>query len=168
MKRPTLRFLLAAAMLTAVAATSPGLAAAMAPGVYTGKTPRRGDRNMDIWLQLLPGGRAAKWRVDVHGPCSPSRYAFGWSIGFDTGPGYHLLKVRAGHFAISKHGVIAKRDPSMQGQDAYHYTLTGHAVRGGLAGTFHWHEHSTIVNPPTTCDSTVLHWHANKTQAVFP
>ena len=168
MKRRTLRLALAATLLTAVSAASAGVAAAMAPGVYTGKTPYRHGRSMDIWLQLLPGGRAAKWRVDVDGPCSRRPYAFGWSIGIGTGPGYHLLRVTAGHFAISKHGVIPKQDPRILGQDAYHYSLTGHAVRGGFAGTFHWHDRSTITQPPTTCDSRVLHWHAKKIQGSFP
>jgi hypothetical protein len=115
---------------------------------------------MDITIQVLRGSRRAKWRVDVFGPCT-EHLRLGRTVGTDAGniPQDPRLHLRGGRFVLNWHG-YASLHPLW-----YSYTLVGHAVPGGFAGTFHYRESD---HHGYRCDSRLLHWSARRTQRSFP
>ncbi|MBV9605150.1 MAG: hypothetical protein JO027_08585 [Solirubrobacterales bacterium] len=145
-------------MATAAIAAA-GAAAAVAPGVYAGRSPRA-VRHMDIELQVLPGDRRANWRVDVFGPCT-EHLTMGRTVGTDAGntPQDPRLRLSGGRFTLNWHA-YASLHPLW-----YSYTLTGHAVAGGFTGTFHYRESD---HHGYLCDSHLLHWSARRTSGSFP
>jgi hypothetical protein len=136
-----------------------GAAAAGGP-VYAGGSPKA-DRYMDIEIQVLAGGRRANWRIDVYGPCTEHE-SLGRTVGTDAGgtPPDPQLRISGGRFALSRHG-----HNLLNTNFTWSYQLAGHAVPGGFAGTFHYHESQP---PAYRCDSHVLHWHAHRRPGGFP
>jgi hypothetical protein len=124
--------------------------------VYAGGS-RPANSQMDIALQLLRDGRA-NWRVDVTGPCSQPGYRLGRTVGTDSGDGDRRLRIHDGRFRISRHASVTWDDL------AYEYLLTGHRVRGGFAGTFHYSETEYGI----ACHSAWLHWRAKPSRLPFP
>jgi len=133
------------------------VAAAVAPGVYAGRTPKA-KRYMDIQIQVLRGGAQANWRIDVFGPCIRSDDQLDRTVGTDSGGGDRQLQIRAGRFTLDRRAYV-KLDGLR-----YQYQLTGHAVGDGFAGTFHYRETEFGV----TCDSSILHWSAQRSRQTFP
>jgi hypothetical protein len=143
-----------------------GLAAAAAPGLYTGGGGHRGSaqsRWMTIAIQVLPHGRPANWDVGVFGPCSNPTYGNGTDIGTDAGdiPPDPPLRIRHGRFALRRHGV----SPTLV---HWSWALTGHTTRHGFAGTFHYRDWWTQSGTKITCDSLLMHWRALPGKGPFP
>ena len=143
--------ILAAMTATAVTLSAPAV------GVYQGHSPHA-DRQMDIAIQVLRGRRSANWRIDVQGPCNDGSTRLGRTIATDVQPPEPKLRIRRGRFALSRSVTIETNDMH------FHFTLSGHVVKGGFAGTFHYVETEYGV----TCDSTALHWTARRTALPFP
>jgi hypothetical protein len=149
-----------AIILATVVLTLVGASAALgAAGVYAGDSPKA-TRHMDITIQVLSGGRRANWRIDVFGPCTEDDQ-LSRTVGTDAGntPPDRPLRLRDGRFALSKHAT------SPVSGLTYTYRLTGHAVRGGFVGTFHYHE---TDHRGYSCDVPLLHWSARHTTGPFP
>jgi hypothetical protein len=128
--------------------------------VYAGGS-RKAARYMDIELQVLAGGSRANWRLDVYGPCTEHE-RLGRSIGTDVGntPPDPQLRIHHGRFSLRRRGHSINGLPPL----TYSYQLAGHAIRGGFAGTLHYHEGHGAYQ----CDSHILHWRAHRTRGTFP
>jgi len=115
---------------TLALATCATAALAATPGVYAGSTPMHHPRHMDIAIKVLHGGRRADWRVDVSAPCSVAEYSMGITVGTDAGsiPPDPQIRFNHGRFVIARHGTS---DIGVH----WSYTLSGHTVSGGFAGT---------------------------------
>jgi hypothetical protein len=144
-----------ALMVTALSAT----VAFGAGGVYAGGSPKA-MRYMDITIQVLAGGHSANWRVDVFGPCTEDDH-LGRTVGTDAGntPPDRRLRITDGHFTLHKLAT------SPYSGLTYTYRLTGHAVRGGFVGTFHYYE---TDHRGYSCNVPLLHWSARHTTGTFP
>ncbi len=147
--------ILAAAALVLVGAAS----AFAATGVFAGGSPKA-TRHMDIAIQVLANGRRANWRIDVFGPCTEDDQ-LSRTVGTDAGntPPDRPLRIRDGRFSLSKNAT------SPYSGLTYRYRLTGHAVRGGFVGTFHYYE---TDHRGYHCDVPLLHWSARHTTTTFP
>ena len=147
-------------MVVLVCALSGVVVARAASPVYSGGSPK-GVRHMDIMLGLVDGGRKADWRVDVFGPCTEND-SLGRTVGTDAGntPPNPPLVLHAERFVLRQHATS-----SISGL-SYRYELTGHAVRGGFAGTFRYYEKS-VRDPRYHCNVPLLHWRARRTAESF-
>jgi hypothetical protein len=154
--RPTL---LAGLALLGTLSVTAAVAMAVTPGVYKGGSRTPANRYMDIQLQVLRGSRRANWRIDVSGPCTENE-RLGRTVGTDAGssPPDPRLKISNGRFLLRKHAI-----DTLDGLH-YGYTLAGHAVAGGFAGTFRYTESQGAYN----CDSLLLHWRARRSDTTFP
>jgi hypothetical protein len=150
---------LAAATMTLAMAAGVAVAAT-AEGTYSGLGRHRAD-SMEISLKPIDGGRRTQWHVTVNGPCSSPDASLGRGLGYGSGDRYAPLSVRHGRFATSHQGTMGDEPIT------YHYTLSGHRVHNGYAGTFHYLEVSTYTDPSIVCDSTVLHWTARPSTRPF-
>jgi hypothetical protein len=153
------RFCLGLATLGVVLLVVSMSALAAGSSVYAGRS-RKANRYMDIELQVLPGGRRANWRIDVFGPCTEN-LRLGRTVGTDAGntPQDPRLHISRGRFALNWHA------HSSLSNLTYSYQLAGHAVAGGYAGTFHYHESEGSAY---RCDSHLLHWSAHRRSGGFP
>jgi len=129
---------------------------AVARSVYAGEVGSNATTGMTIMLQLVRGGRSAKWDLSVDGPCNEPDIRFGYGIESGQG-GTPLLDIRDGRFSITKHGRMG------HSAHIYAYRLTGHAVPGGFVGTFHWFDQLESIR----CNSKLFHWHASPTRKPF-
>ncbi|HTT27906.1 MAG TPA: hypothetical protein VMG37_05820 [Solirubrobacteraceae bacterium] len=147
----------AVSVLVLLIATA-GASAAGGP-VYAGGSPKA-NRYMDIEIQVLAGGRRANWRIDVYGPCTENE-RLGRTVGTDAGntPSDPRLRINSGRFTLEWHA------HSSLSNLTYSYQLAGHAVAGGFAGTFHYHESEGAAYH---CDSHLLHWRAHRRPGGFP
>lgn len=146
-----------------VATTCVTAALAATPGVYTGSTPLRHPRHMDIAIKVLHGGRRADWRVDVYAPCSVSEYSMGTTVGTDAGsiPPDPQIRFNLGRFVVSRHGTS---DIGVH----WSYTLNGHTVPGGFAGSVHYIQSWVQAGQHIRCDSGTLAWTARRSGQTFP
>ncbi len=163
LRKPRRRFTaLAVGAATLVAALSAVSVSALAAGgpVYAGGSPKA-TRHMDIEIQVAPGGRRANWRIDVFGPCTENEQ-LGRTVGTDAGntPPDPQLRISDGRFVLKHHA------HSSLSNLTYSYQLSGHAVPGGFAGTFHYHESES--GTAYRCDSHLLHWRAHRRAGGFP
>jgi len=133
-----------------------GAADAAAPSVYAGQVGSPAKTGMRIMLQVVRSGRAAKWDVDVYGPCNEPDVGFSWGIESGEG-GTPLLHIHAGRFSITRHGHMG------HSAHIYRYKLTGRVVRGGFVGTFHWFDQLE----DSRCNSKLFHWRARRTSRPF-
>lgn len=123
-------------------------------GVYVGSS-RPGPRFMKIALDVSRTGAAARWDVIVQAPCW-SDVMISNELGTDQGP-FHPLRIHAGAFRQSAH-----RSP---GGETFSYSLAGHAVPGGFAGTFVLHVLDASAG--RWCSTTTLHWRARRSSRPF-
>lgn len=130
---------------------------ALARGIYAGAVGSPAKNGMKVTLQLLHGGRSAKWQIEVFGRCNEPDIGFGWTLG--TGiAGVRTLRIRAGRFSITKHGLMGGYD------HPYRYEFSGHEVHGGFVGTFHWFDQVESVR----CNSKLFQWRARPSSRPFP
>jgi hypothetical protein len=137
-------------LLAAVALSlSNGLADAGGGSIYTGGSPKA-RRQMQIYLDLLADHRA-KWDVNMETPC------MGRAIGTGSRPTEPLLRLLDGRFRLHRSKTVKASSVH------YSYTLEGHRITDGFAGTLQYVERDGIFTPrPTTCASTLLHWTAHR------
>lgn len=134
-----------------------GLALSTGGAIYAGGSPK-GTHWMQINIKLLRDGRHAISDVNVLGPCNDGSQ-LGRTIGTTTSqPREPLLRLRHGRFKLHRGAVNETTGIS------YVYTLTGHRIRRGFAGTLRYVEHDATSDGHTsTCDSTLLPWEARQT-----
>ena len=136
-----------------------GSALAAAPGIYFGQLYLNRPRQMDIAIKVLPGGRRADWQVDVSSPCPVGHTGIGAGFGTSAGsrPPDPQIVLHHGRFSISNHG---------SSPDAVHwsYTLTGHTVNQGFAGTVRYVERWTYNGRHVSCNSGTFYWRARRSR----
>jgi hypothetical protein len=97
----------------------------------------------------------------VFGPCTEND-RLGRTVGTDAGntPPNPQLKVHAGRFSLHQHATSSISGIS------YSYTLVGHAVGHGFAGTFRYYE-TSVRDKRYRCTVPLLHWKAHRSSQSF-